>query len=160
MNWIPTGILRHAWAEENDPNLGQALKEPTPWLESWQMHPSRDGRLTQYSNGGPECWGGSQELGLLWIGRWKLLMALASRLLSHQGILSNVNLSNLLLSINTKDNVLRNFAVWNHISENGTSSSCLVGQIWHRETAWITNPGAESQIRGFWTQQSIFILTL
>lgn len=72
-----------------------------------------------------------------------------------KGFLSNVNLSNLLLSINTKDIVLRNFAVWNHVSENGTSSSCLVGQIWHRETAWITNLGAEFQIRGFWTQQSI-----
>lgn len=43
IDWAAMGVPWQAWTEENDPNLGQALDEPRVWLESWQVHPSRDG---------------------------------------------------------------------------------------------------------------------
>lgn len=46
-----------------------------------------------------------------------------------------------------KSETVKNFAVWNHISENRTSRSCLVGwrQIRHREAACISSAAAELQ---------------
>ena len=160
IDWAPLGILWQAWAEEDDPNLGQALDVPRVWLGIWQVHPSGAGGLTQCSNEGSE-WCGAQGAGVTlgwedWSPGWP----------SHpddwdiKRFLSNVNLSNFLLSINTKDIVLRNFAVWDRVRWRiPLLSSGSEPDLTQRRSVDY-HPRCRASDKRFWTQRSIFILTL